>query len=367
VLSQLAIYSSSLFIPNLSVELGANDTMVGIIVAIYAVALFASSYIFGRESDIRDRRIFIKAGLGLSIISFALQVLTDPNFFAPLLATTWFLAVVRFLAGFTAGMAPAALTAYVYDSKGRMGEFSAYGSLGCGLGTLLAGFIALYWGIFAVSSLCFMVAFLISLSMPTSKNVCLKVSFFPTTLVKDNWFIYSSYFLRNFGAYAIWAIYPLFILSLGGDKFWTGIIYTTNWLAQFAIMLYMDQFSSKKLLRAGYLLSAACFIAFTFAQDFYQLIPMQILLAASWSTLYVGALVFLVDHNDEKATCTGVLNSVLNLSIVFGSLLGGIVSQVSNYVTTMYVAAFVTLVGYVLFETGVRRASELEKTRKKRE
>jgi MFS family permease len=365
VLSQLAIYSSSLFIPNLSVELGANDTMVGIIVAIYAVALFASSYIFGRESDIHDRRIFIKAGLGLSVITFMLQVLADPSFLAPLLASTWLLATMRFLAGFTAGIAPAALTAYVYDSRGRMGEFSAYGSLGCGFGTLVAGFVALYWGIFAVSSLCFMAAFLVSLSMPTSKNVCLKVSLFPKTLLKDNWYIYLSYFLRNFGAYAIWAIYPLFILSLGGDKFWTGIIYTTNWLAQFAIMLFMDRFSSKKLLRAGYLLSAACFIAFTFAQSFYQLIPMQLLLASSWSTLYVGALIFLVEHNSEKATCTGVLNSVLNLSIVFGSLLGGIVSQLSGYVTTMYVGAAITLVGYVLFETGVRGASKREKARKK--
>jgi MFS family permease len=360
--------ASTLFIPNLSKDLGADDTMVGIIASVYAAAMFISSYIFGRESDIRDRRIFIKVGLGLSIITFLLQTLSDPNFFLPLMTSTWLLSLVRFLAGFTAGMAPPALTAYVYDTRGKMGKFSAYGSLGSALGSILAGFITLYWGIFAISSLCFMIAFLISLSLPKSNNVCLEVSFFPKALMKKNWYVYSSYFLRNLGAYAIWAIYPLFIINnLGGDKFWVGIIYTANWLSQFAIMLYLDRFGSRKLLRAGYLLSAAVFIAFTFAQNFYQLIPMQILLAASWSTLYIGALVFLVEHNDEKATCTGVLNSVLNLSIVFGSLLGGIVSQLSSYVTTMYVASVITLVGYLLFETGVRRASESEKTRKIRE
>jgi predicted MFS family arabinose efflux permease len=90
---------------------------------------------------------------------------------------------------------------------------------------------------------------------------------------------------------------------------------------------------------------------------------MQLLLASSWSTLYVGALIFLVEHNPEKATCTGVLNSVLNLSIVFGSLLGGIVSQLSGYITTMYVAAAITLVGYILFEIGVRGAPKSEKAR----
>jgi MFS family permease len=342
--------------------------MVGVIAAVYAVALFSSSYIFARESDIHDRRTYIKVGLGLSTMTFLLQTLTDPNFFVPLLGSVWLLSLVRFLAGFTAGMAPAALTAYVYDSRGQMGKFAAYGSLGSALGSIVAGFVALYWGIFAVSSLCFMVAFLISLSMPKSNNICLEVSLFPRKLIRKNWYVYSSYFLRNLGAYAIWAIYPLFILNnLGGDEFWTGIIYTTNWLSQFVIMLFLDRFSSRKLLRAGYLLSAITFIAFTLAQNFYQLIPMQLLLGASWSTLYVGALVFLVEHNDEKATCTGFLNSVLNLSIVFGSLLGGIVSQFSGYIATMYVAAVTTLVGYVLLEVGERRASKSEKAGKKRE
>ncbi|WXG44130.1 MAG: MFS transporter [Promethearchaeati archaeon SRVP18_Atabeyarchaeia-1] len=367
-LSQIATGASIIFIPNLSEDLGADNTIVGVIGAIYALALFVSSYIFGRESDVHDRRIFIKIGLGLSIITFLLQALSDPIFFAPLLIHPWLLALIRFLTGFTAGMVPAALTAYVYDSKGQMGRFSAYGSLGSGLGSLLAGFIAIYWGIFVLSSLCFAVAFAISLTLPGSSNVSLKVSFFPTALMKRNWYVYASFFLRNFGANAIWAVYPLFIAQLGGDKFWTGIILTTNWLAQFVIMSVLDRFNSRKLLGAGLLLSAAAFVAFTFAQNFYQLIPMQLLLASAWSTLYVGALVFLIEHNVEKATCSGILNSTSNLSVVFGSLLGGIVSQFFGYVTTMYTAAAVTLIGYVLFRIGVRstiRESPSEGARKR--
>ena len=356
MLSQLSMSASILFIPNIVKDLGADNTMVGIISAIYALALFISSYLFGRESDVHDRRIFIKIGLGLSIISFLLQVFSDPYFALPLLSHPWPLALVRFLAGFTAGMAPAALTAYVYDTKGQMGKFSAYGSLGSGLGTLLAGFIAIYWGIFILSSFCFVVAFVISLSLPRSNNVCLKVSFFPADLMKRNWYVYVSYFLRNFGANAIWAIYPLFIESLGGDKFWTGIIYATNWFAQFVIMSLLGRFSSRKLLGAGLLLSATSFVAFTFAQDFYQLIPMQLLLASAWSALYVGALVFLMENNVEKATCTGVLNSAFNLSVVFGSLLGGVVSQFFGYAVTMYTATALSILGYLIFKIGVRKA-----------
>jgi MFS family permease len=357
LLSQLSMGASILFIPNLAEDLGADDAMVGIIGAVYALALFISSYIFGRESDVHDRRVFIRVGLGLSIVTFLLQVFSDPLFSFPVLNHPWLLALVRFLVGFTAGIGPAALTAYVYDTREQMGRFSAYGSLGTGLGTLLAGFIAAYWGIFILSSLCFMLAFFISLSLPRSNNVCLKVSFFPTALVKKNWYIYVSFFLRNFGANAIWAIYPLFIASIGGDKFWTGIIYTTNQLTQFAIMSILDRFSSRKLLGAGLLLSATSFMTFTFAQNFYQLIPMQILLASAWSTLYVGALVFLIENNAEKATCTGVLNSASNLSVVFGSLLGGFVSQLFGFAATMYTAAAITLVGYLIFRIGTKTIS----------
>lgn len=344
-----------LFIPDLAEDLGADNTMVGIIGAVYALALFISSYIFGRASDIHDRRLIIKIGLALSVLTFLMQALADPYFFAPLLSNPTLLTLVRFLAGFTAGISPAALTAYVHDAKGRMGKFSAYGSLGSGIGTLIAGFIAIYWGIFIVSSLCFLMAFLVSLSMPYRKCTPLKISFFPKTLMKRNWYVYISFFLRNLGANAIWVVFPLFIISIGGDKFWIGIIYTINWFGQFIIMSFLDRFRGRRLLGAGLLLSTVAFIAFTFAQQYYELIPMQLLIASAWSCLYVGALVYLMENNIEKATSTGVLNSASNLSVVFGSLLGGIVSELFGYPAIMYVAAILTLLGYVIFKIGVRK------------
>ena len=54
--------------------------------------------------------------------------------------------------------------------------------------------------------------------------------------------------------------------------------------------------------------------AFTFAQDFYQLIPVQVLLGYSWSCLYVDSLLYLMKHNVEKATCSGILSSLIKIS-----------------------------------------------------
>ncbi|RLI45041.1 MFS transporter, partial [Candidatus Bathyarchaeota archaeon] len=79
LLSNLATSASLLFIPNLAKELGANNTQIGIIGAVYGFTVFASAYLFGRASDVYGRRFFIHLGLGISAITFLMQALTDPS------------------------------------------------------------------------------------------------------------------------------------------------------------------------------------------------------------------------------------------------------------------------------------------------
>jgi len=351
-LSGLALSASLLFIPDLAVELGANNTQIGIIVALYAFATFAASYIFGRLSDIHGRRLFINLGLGVATVTFFLQALVDPYFVAPVLADPWLLALVRGLAGFSLGIFPAALTVYVYDSAGALGKFSSLGALGWAVGTFVAGLIAFYSGIFILSSACYLLAFLISFTMKRADGPRLRVPFFPKSLLKKNWRVYVPFLLRHTGANCIWVIYPLFIESLGGSKFWVGVIYTVNTATQFVVMRFSDRFEEKALINAGLLLAVATFISFTLAQSFLHLLPIQVLLACSWSSMYVGSLTYLVKNNVEKATSTGILSSVINISQVFGALIGGVISQLFDFKATMYIAALLTTAGFVLFRIG---------------
>jgi len=354
-LSSFALSASLLFIPNLATDLGANDVQIGIIVAVYASATFAASYIFGRLSDVHGRKLFINLGLGISAVTFLLQALTDPYFVAPVLAAPPLLAFVRGLAGFSLGIFPAALIVYVYDSAGAVGKFSSMGALGWAVGTFVAGLVAVYYGIFILSSACFLLAFLISFTLKRADGPRLQVPFFPKDLLKRNWSVYLQFMLRHMGANCIWVIFPLFIASLGGDKFWTGVIYTVNTTTQFVVMRFLDRFDEKTLINAGSLLSVATFLSFTMAQDFVHLLPMQVLLACSWSTLYVGSLTYLIRNNVEKATSTGILSSVINVSQVFGALIGGAVSQFFNFRATMYLAAALTIAGFGLFGLGKRK------------
>ena len=354
LLSSLALSASLLFIPNLAKDLGASNTEVGIIGAVYGIALFTSSYIFGRASDVYSRRLFIRLGLAVSALAFFLQVFADPSSPISFWASPSMLALARGLAGFALGIFPPALTAYVYESKNSMGEFTSFGALGWSVGTFVAGLLAMYWNAFLLSSASFMLAFLVSLTMPSVKGPSLRVPLFPKKLMVKNWYVYIPYLLRHTGASCIWIIYPLYIASLGGDKFWTGIIYTVNTGSQFVVMRYADRLRDRTLLSAGFILSITTFLAFTMAQDFCQLLPAQVLLGSSWSCLYVGSLLYLMKHNVEKATSTGLLSSVISLSGVFGAILGGVVSQLFEFKATMYIAAVLTTIGFILFRVGIR-------------
>jgi len=358
LLFNVAFSASYLFIPNLAEDLGASNTQLGIIGAVYGLAVFSSSYLFGRASDVYGRKFFLHLGLGVSTITFLLQVLADPSFVAPFLADPWLLAFTRGLAGFSIGIFPAALTAYVYESGDALGRFSSFGALGWAIGNFAAGLIAMYWGAFMLSSACLLLAFLVSFTMPTVSSPNLSVPFFPKSVIKKNWHLYLSYFMRHTGANCVWIIYPLYIVrSLGGDKFWVGVIYTVNTASQFLVMRFVDRFRSGTLINVGLILSSVTFFAFTLAQNFYQLIPIQVLLACSWSCLYVGSLLYLMKRNIERATCTGLLSSVINLAVVFGALMGGAISQFLGFKATMYAAAALTAIGFCFFRGGIEKMS----------
>ena len=363
-LSSVALSSSLLFIPNLTKELGGTESQIGVIVAAYALAMFVSSYLFGRLSDIHSRRLFIRLGLAVSAVTFFVQILADPHFAFPLLATPVFLAVIRAAAGFSLGIFPAALMVYVYDSAGPLGRFAAVGALGWAVGTFAAGIIAeitSYYSIFVVASLCLWTAFILSLTIKKVDGPRLKVPFFPKELLKRNWRVYVPYLLRHTGANTIWVIYPLYIASLGGDKLWVGIIYTVNTATQFIVMPFLDRFECKRLMKIGLLLAIVTFFSFTLAQNFLHLLPAQVLLACSWAFMYVGSLLCLMKNNVEKATSSGILSSVISIAQVFGSLLGGFVAQLfGDFRATMYLAALMTIAGFVLFSVNNKRHQQTD-------
>ncbi len=353
--SNAGIFASILFIPIFARDLGIHEFQLGLIIALYSLSLLVSNYVFGRWADVHGRRRILQLGLFLSSLACITQVFAHDAFT---------LTFTRILVGLSLGMFPSALYAYVYDSKRKIGKFASFGSLGWGLGTLVAGYLAVLWKVFLLSSFFLFLAFLVALVLTPVGEVRIKVPLFPKKVIKRNLPVYVAMLIRHSGACAIWVIFPLFLLNLGMDVFAVGILYTVNAGTQFVVMQLVDRFKSTTLVSFGLVMSSLTFLSFTLARNFAEILPTQIMLGASWATIYVGSLKFIMERNVERATSTGLLNSVLSISSIAGPLLGGAIVSIAisfgayvniAYQYTMYTAALMALLSFTYFWSAAKK------------
>ncbi len=345
IMAGAALLSAFTYVPILAREtIGISELLVTVIVGIYATSSFISSYIFGRAGDVYGRRVVIRLGLFLAMVSFGL-LLVSSSFEV--------LFFVRMVNGFCVGMYPGALAAYAFESKMKMGRFATWGAAGWGIGTLFAGYAAGYniYYAFLMSTLFLAIAFASALTLPPMKREFMKVSWFPVDTFKRNASIYLAVFIRHSSAFAIWTLWPLFLYDLGGNPFSIAIVQATNAVAQVFFMATMtDRVDSKKLVAIGLISSAVTFAWFPFARNIIEILPSQLLLGFAWATLYVGALKFVTENNKERSTAAGLLQSILSLSGVVGPVVAAVIyTIIPGYVPIMFYAVGMSLLGYVIF------------------
>lgn len=352
------VSAAGLFIPLLAKDLGASDTELGLIGACFGAAFFASAWVFGRLADAGRRRHIVRLGLAASALAAPVHMLaSDP-------AT---LALARGLFGFAAGVFPAALIAYAYDTQRRPGRFAGWGALGWGAGTLAAGLLGGYREVFLFAALMMAGAFLVAMRLEPRPEVRVKVPWLPREVIRSNLPAYLAMMARHGGAAAVWVVFPLYLLQLGASPLWIGVIYFLNTGSQFLFMGFLDRFPASRLVVGGLFASSAVFVLFWAAPSFWFILPVQILLALSWALLYVGSLAWVMERNVERATSTGLLHSAISLSNIAGPLLGGLASQLWGYTSTMLLAAALSLAGVPLFVAGTRSAERAARARAARE
>jgi predicted MFS family arabinose efflux permease len=76
----------------------------------------------------------------------------------------------------------------------------------------------------------------------------------------------------------------------------------------------------------------------------------MVFVAFGWSFLYVGGNQLLVQRNAEKATATGILNSVIDAASIIGSITGGVMLEQFGYKETLIFAIICSLSGMVFFK-----------------
>lgn len=95
-------------------------------------------------------------------------------------------------------------------------------------------------------------------------------------------------------------------------------------------------------------LSAAVFIAYFATQSYFQVFPIQVMLGISWSTLYMGSLLFLLGRNKEKASSSALLESTISVGAIVGPLVGGFVAEMFDIRSVLLFAFFVTLGSFAM-------------------
>ncbi|QLC49304.1 MFS transporter [Methanolobus zinderi] len=333
---------SHLFIPIFAKSLGASFLEVGIITAAFGAASFLSSFIFGKAADINRLRPIVLAGLIMSALSFFLQIFAYD-------AVS--LTLIRALAGFSMSIYPAALIVYIYYQKGSIGKFSSYGSLGWMAGFLLAAFVEDVQYLFMLSSLFYCVAFVTALGLKDVQKPSVNVSYFSVETFVNNSPTYISVFIRHAGAGAVWIALPLYLAEMGASSFWIGIIFAINPFIQFLVMRRLDSLRNEWLVKWGFILTGMAFMVYFLAPGFVFMVPGMLLIAFGWSFLFVGANQLLVQRNREKATASGILNSVIAAASIAGSVAGGLILEFSGYKETMIFGVVCAFVGMFIFKS----------------
>jgi MFS family permease len=349
LLSNCAVETSNVFISLYARDIGASNLEVGLIAATTGIAYLVSSLWFGRLSDMQGRVKFIRIGLGLTSVSYLSQILAQ---------TPLALMFARGLVGFAVGINSAVIMAYTYDNRNQIGHFISYGAVGWLIGAMIAAVVKDYHTLFIISAVVALVPFLVSFLLHEQPVSRIRVALFPVRLIKADYKVYLAFFLRQFGSMAVWTVWPLYLSSIQASKLWIAIIEAINMVGQIVAMRYIERFNPARMFQAGLLISAVVFVIYGLCNHYLQIVPVQLLLAVGYSSLFVGALSYLLRRHQERGTISGLLNSTTALSGSLGPLLGGAVSQAWGYTVLMYVGAGISM----LATLSTRGLKNVEKT-----
>jgi DHA1 family tetracycline resistance protein-like MFS transporter len=342
-LSSIAVWIATFYIAILGYELGLSDFEIGIVATAYAVSLLLSNYLFGALSDAFGAKPFLIVGFLFSSALFMVHIFAF-NYMS--------LFYVRLITGVALGTYPGALFALAHNTKARMGQFSSFGSLGSFVGLVGAGFLSEAYGVkslFILGAIVFLAAFVVSFQINREPTASRAISLKPAVTIKENLSTYASLLTRHTGANAVWTFWSLYLLSLGANNLYVGLINASNSLAQFLTMRYLtDRFGSRREFDLGLLLSGGLFISLAFANDFWQTWVPYALLGCVWSFIFVGAVRSLADTSTRTGEALGAFNSTLNLSTLLGPILATAVIIFGDYRTMMYAAAILCFSSYMI-------------------
>jgi MFS family permease len=340
-------------------SLNATNFLIGLFATVYFSVNAPSSMLIGYAVDKYHKiKIFLILSLILLFItSIITAIITDPILILPL----------RVLQGIaTAAIIPLSnlLGAELFGPGRGVGLVNMVGSVGFLLSTLLGGFILNYISyaeLFTYSSIIPLISILIVMATPTTMldfDASSKVKLSDVKkLNRSIILMYATLFLRLVGASGVWALFSLFIFSIGGDNNMVAILFSINPIVQSIIFERFARLSEGRGVRvfeAGLILSALVFFGYYLSNNVYLIIPFQIILGFSWVSLYTGINVYIIENTDKdiRGTSLGLVSTVQAVGWVVGSSFSGVIADMTGtYKSYILISAFLCLAAFIITTT----------------
>lgn len=350
-------------------ELGAHGLSLGLIFTGFSLAQFISMPLVGRLSDRFGRRLFLIVGLSLYAV-FSLGY--------SLASGVAQLILVRVLHGATAGMVNPVAQAYIGDitPKGeegaRLGTFNVALFSAFGLGPLLGGPLADYFGIrapfYAMGTLSFVALLLVLLLLPEiglhkmSREKRASVR----TIIRDPMMVAAFLFraLVSFGRGLVIPFLPFVAEGLGASMSVIGALLATNILLagflQIPFGKLADRVSRPLLMGVGIASMAALIFAIPFCKSVGALFALQIVTGFSMAIGLPAGLAVAADHGRRHyamGTSLALFTSGMSVGLIVAPLAGGAASDIFGLDFVFHGGSLVIVAGLVAFLLLVRRAA----------
>ncbi|MBP2625106.1 MAG: MFS transporter [Nitrosopumilaceae archaeon] len=333
------------FMPILAKKVTESIFEIGIIVSMFSLAQILSELYFGRASDKKEKRLaFIRFGFLGCAITFGLHYFAD---------NTMLLLIIRICAGITSGMMIPAMLAYIYESgknKKKVASVVSFHALGWLVGIIIGGVTNNEKSIFIVSSLLFLIGFIISIKL-SEITVIEKTDRSTKEIFLKNKFLFLSLLLRHIGAASVWTILPIMLVEVLHAKFYEiSIVYVSNTLTAFImmnLMAYKINLKNTTKFKIGIGVTVFVFIGLSTINEWWMAIPYMSLVGATWAFIFIGGNFHLM-RNNPKSTSTGIFSTTLSIASVIGPIFAGILTFYFNYILVMYFAIIIISIAYVV-------------------
>ena len=320
-ISSLSMLSLFTYVPYWGYLLGFSNLEITLIAIYYGITILITNLIVGRLSDLVGvRKPFILIGLiitGFSIPFLGLQT----NFVI--------FSGIRIITAIGYGIYLPTLIALVTDKKMKLGKFSGYGTAAWAVGVVISGIIGVFWvpGLFIFSGIVVLGSFIIAITIKEEKSFNKKYEFSTLVVYMKRKRIFTAFIIRHSLASAIWALWPIYLASLGANEFSVALIQVLNPVTSSLIMnKFTDLLDSKLMVNLGLLISGITFFGYLLADNWIFILPVQILLGFSWAFIFVGVLRYGIESSEfDRSTVSGLVNSIQSISVILGSFLAFVI------------------------------------------